>query len=75
MFKLFTKGKTNKKIEIKSTKEGNAEICAGAVLGAVGLAGATVSSAICPVCAVGASFLIGLGTYKKFKKFKISKEK
>jgi len=72
MFKLFTKGKTNKKIKIKSTKEGNAEICAGAVLGAVGLAGATVSSAICSVCAVGAPLFMGLGIYKKIKK---SKEK
>ena len=50
----------------KERQIANTCITVGAGVGALGIASATLTGAICPLCVVVAPGLIGYGTYKKW---------
>lgn len=47
--------------------EANSLIASGAGIAAIGIAGAMVSGAVCPVCVVAAPALLGLGAVRKLR--------
>jgi hypothetical protein len=47
--------------------EANAMLAGGATVAALGLLGALVSGAICPVCVIAAPALIGIGAARKIR--------
>lgn len=55
-------------------KEGNELIFTGVSVGAIGLLGAAVLGAACPLCVVATPALIGTGLYKRWRGKQASKE-
>lgn len=55
-------------------KEGNELILTGVSVGAIGLLGAAVLGAACPLCVVATPALIGTGLYKRWRGRQASKE-
>lgn len=51
----------------KRDEDANSLLAAGAAMGAVGVAGALVTGAACPLCVIVTPALLGLGLLKKFR--------
>ena len=60
------KGKTQQEIDSEK-REANACIGLGVGVGALGVGGALLSAAVCPICVVVAPGLIGAGVIKRIK--------
>jgi len=53
--------------ETKKTRESTEFLLAGAGVGAIGVVGAIVGAAACPVCVVATPALLGVGLYKRWR--------
>lgn len=53
-------------------KEANTLMLGGLGLGAIGVLGAVVGAAVCPVCIVAAPTMLGLGAYRRWRTAKRS---
>lgn len=53
--------------EDRRENDGNDLIATGVGVGAIGVAGAVLLGATCPLCVVATPALIGVGLYKKWK--------
>lgn len=51
----------------EDNNEANAMLAGGATVAAIGIAGAIVSGAVCPVCVVAAPVLLGIGAARKIR--------
>jgi len=48
-------------------KDADALLAAGAGIGAIGLLGLAIGSAVCPVCVVAAPTLLGIGAVRRWR--------
>ena len=60
------KGKTQREIDSEK-REANSCIGLGLGVGALGVGGALLSAAVCPICVVVAPALVGAGMIKRIK--------
>ena len=51
----------------KREEDANSLLAAGAAMGAVGVAGALVTGAVCPLCVIVTPVLLGFGLIKKLR--------
>jgi hypothetical protein len=51
----------------EDNNEANAMLAGGAAIAAIGIAGAIVGGAVCPVCVVAAPALLGIGAARKIR--------
>jgi hypothetical protein len=48
-------------------KDANVMIAGGVGIGAIGLIGAAIGGAVCPVCVVAAPALVGAGVFRRWR--------
>jgi hypothetical protein len=58
---------TDDRAEQESSAEANTLLLGGVGIAAIGIAGAIVGAAVCPVCVVAAPALLGLGAMRKIQ--------
>lgn len=58
----------------KKPRESTDLLMAGAGVAAIGVVGAIVGTAVCPVCVVASPVLLGVGLYKRWREDAASRE-
>ena len=53
--------------EKAATGDANAMLLAGAGIGVIGVVGAVLGSAVCPVCVIAAPTLLGVGAFGRWR--------
>jgi hypothetical protein len=62
-----SKGAADVKDENAAVTDANSMLLAGAGIGIIGVVGAVLGSAVCPVCVVAAPTLLGIGAYRRWR--------
>ena len=65
------RGRVEGAADVKDAKaavtDANSMLLAGAGIGVIGVVGAVLGSAVCPVCVVAAPTLLGVGAYRRWR--------
>jgi hypothetical protein len=64
---VATSGAVEVNDEKAATTDANSMLLAGAGIGVIGVVGAVLGSAVCPVCVVAAPTLLGVGAYRRWR--------